>query len=151
MAKFTTKNTGLLTKPVPYVRKCMGELLQRIESALEEVVAPAPFGITGPIGVVVVAGLEETLRVGHEAHGTACGVHKAGNAQLRAVVVVGILQGNAAGVHVLLGIAGVTQGGLLRGQRAARTPRAGRWCRGNWGPPSPACPTCIQSARSCSR
>ena len=40
------------------------DLLQSIEGALEEVVAPAPIGVAGPIGVVVVAGLQEALRVG---------------------------------------------------------------------------------------
>ena len=54
----------------------------------------------------MVAGLQEALGVGHEAHGSAGGIHEAGDAELGAVVVIGILQGDAAGVEVFLGIAG---------------------------------------------
>ena len=45
--------------------------------------------------------------MGHEAHGAAGGVHETSDAELGAVVVIGILQSHAAGVEVLLGIAGV--------------------------------------------
>ena len=80
--------------------------LNRVVGALEEVVAPAPIGVAGPIRVVVVAGLQEALGVGHEAHGATGGVHETGDAELGAVVVIGVLEGNAAGVEVFLGVAG---------------------------------------------
>lgn len=81
-------------------------LLEGIERALEEVVAPAPFGVTAPVGVVVVLRAQEALGVRHKAHGAAGGVLQAGDTEFGTIVVVCVLQSYTAGLHVFLGIAG---------------------------------------------
>ncbi len=72
--------------------------------ALEEVVAPAPIRIAVPVGIVVMHGLEEALGVGHEPHGATCGVLEGGDALLRPIVIVGVLERDTAASEVLLRI-----------------------------------------------